>query len=209
MNRCILFLLVLTALLGCKESPLSEKTVVTVPNDVLGTYFVNVKTLNVRELPSEKSKVISKKIFRQQLDVKEVQGEWARITWYENKKSQWVFSEFIVKEQPEAPKSKYETNAIYEHITRSSYDKGKYFLTYIERLENTFITIHERVGVNDNAYTMTEINCEEMTFRALGYTENHWDNLIDNQYAEPKWGRLVEGSSKSDLVNYVCVKRSK
>ncbi|MBA6296646.1 hypothetical protein [Colwellia sp. MB02u-9] len=212
--KIFLVLLSITTLFACSDKkPFPENKTIFLKGDAnLGVHFVNVKTLNVRELPNKNSKIIDKKIFRQQIDIKELQGEWARINWYKDenkKKSEWVFMKFTSKDRAEAPKSKYEINKIHEYIPSSNYDNGKYFLVYIEKLRNTLLTIHQRVGVNVDAYTKTEINCENMKYRVLGYTEHHWDNLIDDQYSDPDWVSLVEGSSKTDLVNFACTRDNK
>jgi uncharacterized protein YgiM (DUF1202 family) len=173
----------------------------------LGTNYVNVKTLNVRNMPSSNSKVIGSKIYRQMVTVKEFQGDWARISRYNSKDSQvseWVFSKFLASQQLEKPKSKYETNSIFEHIMRTNRDKGKYFLVYLEKKANTFIAINQRVGVSYNGYTKTEINCANMMYRVLGYTEGHIEYFEHAEDEGSKWSDLVPGSSKSDLVNYVC-----
>tara|TARA_R110000744_G_scaffold315548_1_gene422408 strand:+ start:1275 stop:1919 length:645 start_codon:yes stop_codon:yes gene_type:complete len=214
MKYFLVFLVSIATLFGCSDKePLPEDKTISLKGDAnLGVHFVNVKTLNVRELPNKNSKIINKKIFRQQIDIKELQGEWARIDWYkdENKQeSQWVFSPFTSKERANAPKSKYEINKVFEHISRSGHDKAKYFLIYIEKQRNTLLTMHQRIGVNGDSYTKTEINCEKMKYRVLGYTEHHWDNLIDDQYSEPDWVALVKGSSKTDLVNYACTRDNK
>ena len=177
----------------------------------LGTNYVNVKTLNVRNIPSSNSKIIGSKIYRQMVIVKEFQGEWARISGYNsknNQESEWIFSKFLVAQQPERPKSKYETNSIYEHIMRTTNDKGKYFLVYLEKKANTFIAINQRVGVSYTGYTKTEINCANMMYRVLGYTEGHIEYFEHAEDEESKWSNLVSGSSKSDLVNYVCATKN-
>jgi hypothetical protein len=177
----------------------------------LGTNYVNVKTLNVRNMPSSNSKVIGSKIYRQMVIVKEFQGEWARISSYnskDNQVSEWVFSTFLVAQQPERPKSKYETNSIFEHLMRTTNDKGKYFLVYLEKKANTFIAINQRVGVSYTGYTKTEINCSNMMYRVLGYTEGHIEYFEHAEDEESKWSNLVSGSSKGDLVNYICATKN-
>lgn len=179
----------------------------------LGSNYVNVKTLNVRNIPSSNSKIIGTKIYRQKVDVKEFHNEWARISWYkskekDNKVSEWVFSKLLVAKQPERPKSKYEANSIFEHIIRTMSDKGKYFLVYLEKNANTYIAINQRVGVSYTGYTKTQINCSNMMYRVLGYTEGHIEHLEYAENEENKWSNIVSGSSKSDLVKYVCATRS-
>ena len=106
----------------------------------LGSNYVNVKNLNVRNMPSSNSKIIGTKIYRQMINVKEFHNGWARISWYNskdkgNKVSEWVFSKLLVAKQPERPKSKYAANSIFEHIMRTMSDKGRYFLVYLEKME--------------------------------------------------------------------------
>ena len=178
----------------------------------LGSNYVNVKNLNVRNMPNPNSKIIGTKIYRQMVDVKEFHNGWARISWYnseekDNKASEWVFSKLLVAKQPERPKSKYEANSIFEHIMRTMSDKGKYFLVYLEKIGNTYIAINQRVGVSYTGYTKTEINCSNMMYRVLGYTEGHIEHFEYAEDEENKWSNIVSGSSKSDLVKYVCATR--
>ncbi|MBU2894722.1 SH3 domain-containing protein [Colwellia sp. D2M02] len=173
----------------------------------LGWNYVKVDKLNVRESPSSHSKIVGTKIFRQMVIIEEFRGDWARIADYTNSTevfSEWIFSDFVTSKQPERLKSKYENNMINEHIIRTYSDLGKYFLVYIEKTENTFITIHQRIGKNNSGYTKTEINCANKQYRVLDYTERHIEYFEFAKDKPSKWTKIVFGSSKSDLVTYVC-----
>jgi hypothetical protein len=82
-------------------------------------------------------------------------------------------------------------------------DKGTYYLLKLEKVGTVFKVIHKRVGVDSVGFTKTEINCSNMTYRVIGYSEQSIDSIIDSP---SDWTRLVEGSSKSDLVRFVCKK---
>lgn len=62
-------------------------------------------------------------------------------------------------------------------------------------------TLHKRVGVDSVGWTRCEINCKSMRMRELGYSEKGPDAIKPKP---TKWFELVQGSSKSDLVNFVC-----
>lgn len=189
---------------------LSEET-------ALGKKFVNVKKLNVREFPNEKSKRVGSKIYRQIVYVEEVKGEWVRIGRYQDnskmrKKSNaasWIMSKYLVDKKPEKAKSKYEANSINEHIIRSTPDEGRYFLLYVEKIDGNFITLHSRIGRSVTGYGKTEINCNTRKYRYLGYTERNIEyfNYAENDHGN--WTKTINGSSKYDLVNYVCASRAK
>lgn len=182
---------------------------------ILGPNYVNVKSVNVRELPDPTSKIVGKLIFRQKAYVDEIKGGWARIASYTQilregqqvKISEWVSVKYLVKEQPEPPaepeKAKIDSSKlISEQLVRSMQgDKGRYFLLYVERKGTNFIAINSRIGVYDTVYTKTEINCQQKQFRVLGESYSSIDE-INNLMS--KWSDLVSGSSKSDLVHYVC-----
>lgn len=195
------------------------------PNSIeLGQNFINTENVNVRELPNSDSDIVGKKIFRQIVYVKEIKDEWARISYYkfpndDNNRdlhSEWVLIKELTSKQPERPedtfvskKSKYEENAISEQIMRSSRgDKGRYFLVYVEGGNGNFTVISKRIGVEAVGYSKVEINCGSRVYRELDYTERHIEYFADAQDSPTKWTSLVNGSSKSDLVNYVCATRS-
>lgn len=176
----------------------------------LGWNYVKVDKLNVRELPNSHSKIVNTKIFRQMVIIKEFRGDWARIADYKDDSegfSEWVFSDLVTSKQPERLKSKYENNMINEHIIPTYNDLGKYFLVYVEKTKNTFLTIHQRIGKDSSGYTKTEINCANKQYRVLDYTEMHIEYFEFATDKPSKWTKIVPGSSKSDLVTYVCSTR--
>lgn len=80
-------------------------------------------------------------------------------------------------------------------------DQGKYYLISSKREGNLITTLHKRVGLDSVDYTKAEINCSIMMYRVIGYSETS-ANAIQASLGE--WTDLVQGSSKSDLVNFVC-----
>lgn len=80
-------------------------------------------------------------------------------------------------------------------------DKGKYFLLERKKTGNIVRALHKRVGVDSVGYTLTETNCSTMKMRELGYSEKSPSSIKE---APTKWFDLVQGSSKSDLANFVC-----
>ncbi|WAW10986.1 hypothetical protein NB640_04955 [Oxalobacter vibrioformis] len=83
-------------------------------------------------------------------------------------------------------------------------DKGTYYLLAQKKKGNVINTLHKRVGVDSVGYTRSEINCQTMKMRVIGYSERSPDS-IKRQPTE--WFDLVPGSSKSDLANFVCFSR--
>lgn len=80
-------------------------------------------------------------------------------------------------------------------------DKGKYYLLDSKKKGNIVIAIHKRVGIDSVGYTKTETNCASMQMRELGYSE---ESVAAIKESPTKWFDLVEGSSKSDVANFVC-----
>lgn len=90
-------------------------------------------------------------------------------------------------------------------IPRSvSGDKGKYYLLESKRNGNVITAIHKRVGVYDTYYTKTETNCSTMKMREIGGSETSVKAIKPNP---TKWFELVQGSSKSDLANFLCKRK--
>ncbi|GAB4188856.1 MAG: hypothetical protein Tsb002_15440 [Wenzhouxiangellaceae bacterium] len=97
--------------------------------------------------------------------------------------------------------------------TPSSGDSGKYFIVTSEKGSDGIITVlSSRIG-KGNAYTdftKLNVNCETKQYFELGGSsedgakESPSKQLKD--WPNSKWTSLVPGSSKSDLVRYVCNK---
>lgn len=102
------------------------------------------------------------------------------------------FSSFSIAAQSERP------------IPRSmTGDKGKYFLIESIRKGSIVSAVSKRVGVDSVGYTKTETNCSTMKMREIGYSEESPSKI---KAVPTKWFELVQGSSKSDLANFVCKK---
>jgi hypothetical protein len=80
-------------------------------------------------------------------------------------------------------------------------DKGQYFLVEAKKSGDIITTLHKRVGVDSVGWTKCEINCKARLIRDIGYSEDGPKTIKANP---TKWYELVEGSSKSDLFNFVC-----
>jgi hypothetical protein len=83
-------------------------------------------------------------------------------------------------------------------------DKGKYYLLDARESGGITTTLHKRVGVSETGFSMTEINCKTYQYRDMGYSENGIDKI---KIKVGRWTELVTGSSKSDLVNFICFKK--
>ncbi len=80
-------------------------------------------------------------------------------------------------------------------------DKGKYFLLEAITEAGIVKALHKRIGPSGTGFTRTQINCKAMRIRDIGYGE---DSVAAIKIMPGKWYELVPGSSKSDLVNFVC-----
>lgn len=80
-------------------------------------------------------------------------------------------------------------------------DKGKYFLIEAKNDNGIYTTLHKRIGLESIGYSKTEIDCKSMHYRDIGYSEVSVDRIEDKP---GNWTELVDGSSKSDLVRFVC-----
>ena len=90
-------------------------------------------------------------------------------------------------------------------IPRTMADKGSYYLLDLKMKGGIATSLHKRVGVDETGYSKTEINCKSMQYRDIGYSEVGPDKISD---LPGKWTDALEGSSKSDLVNFVCSLRT-
>lgn len=80
-------------------------------------------------------------------------------------------------------------------------DKGSYFLIEAKKEGDIIKTLHKRVGVGYTGWTRCEINCKSGKMRDIGYSEEGPKAIKTDP---TKWYDLVQGSSKSDLFNFVC-----
>jgi len=89
-------------------------------------------------------------------------------------------------------------------IPRTMDDNAGYFLLSV-RCENGLIeTIHKRESSESVGFSKTLINCSKMMYKDIGYGEGSIKNLKD--YETPSdWTSVIMGSSKSDLVNFICL----
>lgn len=94
-------------------------------------------------------------------------------------------------------------------------DSGKYYVLNTEKLDNgEFKVLTSRVGKGDSYTDFTElkINCQTQQYYELagveedGVKEMPIKPLADRS-SRSQWTSLTPGSSKSDLVNYLCNKQ--
>ncbi|WP_417585376.1 hypothetical protein [Nitrincola sp.] len=107
--------------------------------------------------------------------------------------------------------SSVEANEMYR--APSSGDSGTYFIITSEKGNDGILTVlSSRIGKR-NAYTdftKLNVNCETKQYFELGGNSEDGAKKSPskplNQWSNSKWVSLVPGSSKSDLVRYVCNK---
>lgn len=76
-----------------------------------------------------------------------------------------------------------------------------YYLLEARQGDGVIKTLHKRVGIDATGYTRSEINCGTMQYREIGYSETSPTAISEKA---GNWTELVDGSSKSDLVKFVC-----
>lgn len=86
-------------------------------------------------------------------------------------------------------------------IPRTMSDGGTYYLLRAEQDGDLIKTLHKRVGPSGVTYTELEIDCRRRRVRELGIADESLDNMVRNA---TDWFDLVNGSSKSDLADFVC-----
>lgn len=99
----------------------------------------------------------------------------------------------------------------------SAGDSGTYYVLKHEKFDANLIKVlTSRVGKNKEYTDFTElkINCESMQFFELaGGSEDGEKNYptepLKDWSSKSKWTPLVTGSSKYDLVNFICNKIDK
>jgi len=92
-------------------------------------------------------------------------------------------------------------------IPRSYPEKCKYYLVKSEVRNGILRVTHKQVCPKNEFYSgvgfsLTDINCKRRKYKGLGYGDDSISNI--KLYPSAKWTDLVAGSSRSDLVNFVC-----
>lgn len=89
-----------------------------------------------------------------------------------------------------------------ELIPRSMAEKAKYYLISVEKDGEYLKTLHRRTSSWGTGYSVTRIDCDNKRYMDLGYGDGSESNI--KMYDDIRWTEPVQGSSKSDLLNYVC-----
>ena len=89
-----------------------------------------------------------------------------------------------------------------ELIPRSVAEAAEYYLISVEKDGDYLKTLHRRTGSSGTGYSVTRIDCASRRYMDLAYGDGSRSNI--RMYDDTSWTELVPGSSKSDLVNYVC-----
>ena len=91
-----------------------------------------------------------------------------------------------------------------ELIPRSMAEKAEYYLVSVEKDGEYLRTLHRRTSSWGTGYSVTRIDCDSRRYMDLGYGDGSVSNI--KMYDDIRWTEAIKGSSKSDLVNYVCKK---
>ena len=94
----------------------------------------------------------------------------------------------------------------------SAGDSGTYYVLNREKLgtgEVKVLTSRIGKGAEYTDFTELKVNCKNRTyFELAGHTEDgakeNPTQPLKDWSSQSKWTSLVAGSSKSDLVNYIC-----
>lgn len=105
------------------------------------------------------------------------------------------------KVEIQSPTSVQETTPSGVEIPRTMSDQGKYYLLEQKQSDGVITALHMRIGVNETGYSNTEINCVTGQYREIGYGENGLNHIATVQ---GRWTESLKGSSKADLVSFVC-----
>lgn len=89
-----------------------------------------------------------------------------------------------------------------ERIPRSMSESANYYLISIESDGNYFRTTHSRVSSQSRGYSVSRIDCSGRRYQDLGYGDGSQSNI--RMYDDVQWVEVMNGSSKSDLVAFVC-----
>jgi len=92
-------------------------------------------------------------------------------------------------------------------IPRSYPERCQYYLVKSDHIGNVLQVTTKQVCPKNEfysgiGYSVTEIDCKRRVFREMGYGDDSVENI--KMDPAPTWTKLVEGSSRSDLVNFVC-----
>ncbi|MBL4838404.1 MAG: hypothetical protein JKY34_12590 [Kordiimonadaceae bacterium] len=85
-------------------------------------------------------------------------------------------------------------------IPRSRVENANYYLLTMAIKGDVVVASSSRISALSASYSKTETNCKTTKMRELGYGES----LSAMTIRPTKWFDLVDGSSKSDLANFVC-----
>ena len=92
-------------------------------------------------------------------------------------------------------------------IPRSHPEKCKYYLVYSRTNGNIKRVVSKQVCpknkyYNGISFSIIDISCKNKEFKYIGYGENDISHI--SLSSPSRWVKLVDGSSKADLVNFVC-----
>jgi hypothetical protein len=89
-----------------------------------------------------------------------------------------------------------------ELIPRSMPEKAKYYLIAVEKDGEHLRSVHRRTSSWGTGYSVTRIDCVNRRYMDLGYGDDSRSNI--KMYDTTQWTAPINGSSKSDLINFVC-----
>jgi len=92
-----------------------------------------------------------------------------------------------------------------ELIPRSMTERAEYYLISVDADGAYLRSLHKRVSAFGVGYSITRIDCNTRRYQDLGYGDSSEENI--RMYDDVRWTDLVSGSSKSDLVTFVCSRR--
>lgn len=85
-------------------------------------------------------------------------------------------------------------------------DRGRYYLLEAVRDGDVVHTLYKRVGPSVTGYTRFDVDCTTRQHRDLGYSEESPEAIRPYEHP-PDWSDFIEGSSKGDVVKFVCARK--
>jgi len=90
----------------------------------------------------------------------------------------------------------------YRNSSTAPGDKGRYFILEVKKKGKIYEVLTKRIGQSGTNWTRVEIDCMKRRMRTMAEADDDISTMrvVNRQ----NWYELVDGSSKSDLFNFVC-----
>ena len=179
--------------------------------------YVTTKSANLRSGPGTDYAIVGGASIGDQFKVESDNGDWLEVSF--GPKTAWIYDSLTGNHDAlQRARTRYNSASsqtleknVKTHnqpkkteilIPRSRPEKAKYYLLSIRPDRDYIRTLHKRVSSMSLGFSVTLIDCARKKYQDLGYGEDKQENI--QMYSNTRWTDLVNGSSKSDLVKFVC-----